>query len=218
MPRFRPPSPALCVALLGLFVALGGTTWAAVALPARSVGTVQLKHAAVTGDKVKDHSLTGDDIRLATLGTVPAAGHATSADYATRAASADLATRATSADSAGAAYSTHFENGVGVPLVPAVMATLHVPAGSYVLTAKGQVDTVNTTSIVECDLVAGADKDVSFVQGSASHASQILVNSLVHAAPSAETVSLTCTGFMSSGSLSEVRLTAVRVGSVTSQP
>jgi hypothetical protein len=218
MPRFRAPSPAMCVALVGLFVALGGTTWAAVSLPAHSVGTAQLKHAAVTGDKVKDHSLTGDDIKLTTLGTVPAAGHATSADFATHATSADTATHATAADAAGSAYSTHFETGVTVPLVPTVMATLHVPAGSYALTAKGQVDTQSTTSIVECDLVAGTDKDVSIVQGSASHASQILVNSLVHVAPSAETVNLTCTGFLSSGTLSQVRLTAVQVGSVSSQP
>lgn len=218
MPRFRAPSPAMCVALLGLSVALGGTTWAAVSLPAHSVGTAQLKHAAVTGDKVKDHSLTGDDIRLATFGTVPAAGHATSADYATRAASADAATHATSADSAGAAYSTHFETGIAVPTVATVAASLHVPAGSYAITAKGQVDTQSTTGIVECDLLAGTDKDVGIVQGSAAHASQILVNSLVHVAPAAETVNLTCTGFLSSGTLSQVRLTAVQVGSVSTQP
>ncbi len=105
-----------------------------------------------------------------------------------------------------------------MPLVPTAMATLHLPAGSYALSAKGQVDTQNTSAIVECDLMAGTDKDVSIVQGSAAHASQILVNSLVHVAPSAETATLTCTGFLSSGTLSQVRLTAVGVAGVSSQP
>lgn len=45
-----------------------------------SVGTKQIKKNAVTGAKVKDQSLTGKDINLAKLGTVPSATHAASAD------------------------------------------------------------------------------------------------------------------------------------------
>lgn len=55
--RFR-PSPALVVASLALAVALGGTGYAAVVLPANSVGTAQLKNGAVVGSKVKAHSLS----------------------------------------------------------------------------------------------------------------------------------------------------------------
>src|SRR5689334_7142756 len=40
------------VALLALFVALGGTSYAAIKLPAASVGTKQLKNSAVTLPKV----------------------------------------------------------------------------------------------------------------------------------------------------------------------
>src|SRR4051794_5445663 len=40
------------VALLALFVALGGTSYAALALPAHSVGSQQLKNRAVTPSKV----------------------------------------------------------------------------------------------------------------------------------------------------------------------
>ena len=51
---------------------------------ARTVsGTKQLKKNAVTGSKVKDHSLTGRDIDASTLGTVPRAAdadHATTVD------------------------------------------------------------------------------------------------------------------------------------------
>lgn len=45
------------VAYVALFVALGGTSYAAVALPAGSVGTRQLRNGAVTNAKIASHSL-----------------------------------------------------------------------------------------------------------------------------------------------------------------
>jgi len=93
------------IALLALFIALGGTTYAATALPANSVGAKQLKKNAVTsvkiknsaianakiganavtGAKVKNDSLTGADILESSLGKVPSA---TNADHATAAGTA----------------------------------------------------------------------------------------------------------------------------------
>jgi hypothetical protein len=55
------PSPSMMVALAALFIALGGTGYAAVKLPKNSVGTTQIKRDAVTGDKVKDGSLFAND-------------------------------------------------------------------------------------------------------------------------------------------------------------
>jgi hypothetical protein len=49
------------VASLALFVALGGISYAAIALPKNSVGPKQLKANAVTGVKVKDGSLSKAD-------------------------------------------------------------------------------------------------------------------------------------------------------------
>ena len=46
------PSPAMVVALIALFVALGGASYAAVTLPRNSVGAAQLKKGAVTPPKV----------------------------------------------------------------------------------------------------------------------------------------------------------------------
>jgi hypothetical protein len=55
----RRPSPALVVAGLALAVALGGTSYAAVvAVPRNSVGTAQLKSAAVTTPKLRNHAVT----------------------------------------------------------------------------------------------------------------------------------------------------------------
>jgi hypothetical protein len=82
------------IALLALFLALSGTTYAAsTALAPNSVGTTQLKRNAVTavkirksavtnpriarnavtGAKVKDNSLTGADVLESKLGKVPSA-------------------------------------------------------------------------------------------------------------------------------------------------
>ena len=92
------------IALLALFVALGGTTYAATALPKNSVGTKQLKKNAVTAVKIKTarvtntkigerghrrqgqgRSLTGADILESSLGKVPSAAAADSATNATHA-------------------------------------------------------------------------------------------------------------------------------------
>lgn len=97
--RLRAPSPALVISLLALFVALGGTTYAATSLPKNSVGTRQLKRNAVTSPKIKKGAVTAAKINTRGL-TVPNALHATSADSATHAASADSATSATDATNA----------------------------------------------------------------------------------------------------------------------
>jgi hypothetical protein len=75
--KLRLPSPALPVALLALFVALGGTGYAALTLPKNSVGSNQIRKGAVkspkiasnavTGAKVKRGSLTGSDFKAGTL-------------------------------------------------------------------------------------------------------------------------------------------------------
>ncbi len=49
------------VGYLALFAALGGTSYAAAQLPSGSVGTPQLRNAAVTAAKVKPHSLLASD-------------------------------------------------------------------------------------------------------------------------------------------------------------
>jgi hypothetical protein len=61
------PSPALVIACLALFVALGGTGYAAMKLPANSVGSAQIRKNAVTGAKVKDGSLLAQDFRAGQL-------------------------------------------------------------------------------------------------------------------------------------------------------
>jgi hypothetical protein len=68
MSRFgRRPSPALIVACLALLVALGGTSYAAIALAPNSVGTKHLKNNAVVASKVKNRSLLRVDFKRGQL-------------------------------------------------------------------------------------------------------------------------------------------------------
>jgi len=93
----RAPSPAFVISLIALFVALGGTSYAAItSLPRNSVGTKQLRKNAVTGAKIKNGAVTAAKVNTVGL-TVPNALHATSASSAASATTATNATHATSA-------------------------------------------------------------------------------------------------------------------------
>jgi hypothetical protein len=112
--RLRTPSPAFAVSAAALILALGGTSYAALTLPKNSVGTKQLKTGAVTGKKlhkgavnsasIANGAVTGSKLNLAGV-TVPAAGHASTADSATNAGHATAADSATNAGHANAADS-----------------------------------------------------------------------------------------------------------------
>jgi hypothetical protein len=96
----RKPSAAMTVAIVALFVALGGTSVATVLITGANIknGTVaslDLKNNDVRGIDVKNGSLTGADILESKLSTVPSATHAALAD------------RASSADAAGTAQSVN---------------------------------------------------------------------------------------------------------------
>jgi hypothetical protein len=130
MPR-RLPSPALVVAGIALVVALGGTTYAATALPKNSVGakqlksgsvgTVKLAKGSVTSRQIKDHTIVAADLAKNALPASAVAGKVASAAHADR---ADTAGHADTADSiAGAAFTTvDYRVGAGSPGAPIVSA------------------------------------------------------------------------------------------------
>lgn len=61
--RIRRLSPAMIVACIALAVALGGVGYAAIKLPANSVGALQLKANAVNSSKVLNGSLLNADFK-----------------------------------------------------------------------------------------------------------------------------------------------------------
>jgi hypothetical protein len=87
------PSPAMIVALVALFAALGGSAYAAKKIgskeiKANAITTGKIKKNAITTSKIKKEAVTGAKIKEASLGAVPNATHATSADSATNATNA----------------------------------------------------------------------------------------------------------------------------------
>jgi hypothetical protein len=91
----RFPSPAMGVALLALFVALGGASYAAVRINGKNI-----KNRSISGAKLRNNTLTGKQIRESKLGKVPLAAKADLATLATNATNATNASHAASADSA----------------------------------------------------------------------------------------------------------------------
>ena len=59
------PTPALVISIVALFVAMGGTGYAASQIPRASVGAAQLKKNAVSSPKVKNGSLALNDFKVA---------------------------------------------------------------------------------------------------------------------------------------------------------
>jgi hypothetical protein len=57
------PSPAMTVACLALFVALGGTGYAASQLPPKSVGRDQLQNGSVGNLQIRDGAITPSKLR-----------------------------------------------------------------------------------------------------------------------------------------------------------
>jgi hypothetical protein len=113
------PSPSLVISILALFIALGGSAYAATKIGTKNIKnnaitSAKIKNNAVTTAKIKNGAVTGAKINAATLGTVPNATHATTADSAAKATDA---THAGSADTAGTAtnatnFSRYFTSGL----------------------------------------------------------------------------------------------------------
>lgn len=108
---------------VAVFIALGGSAYAATQLKKNSVGTKQLKKNAVVGAKVKDGSLSAVDIG----GAVNSADHASTAD---RASAAESAARATSAEtSTNASHAANSDKLGGSPPSAFIQAG---QAGSFI--------------------------------------------------------------------------------------
>jgi hypothetical protein len=87
--KVRMPSPAMVVALLALFVAMGGSVYAA-----SQINGTTIKKNSLPGNRIKKDSVTGKQVKESTLGTVPNATNATNATTATNATNATTAATA----------------------------------------------------------------------------------------------------------------------------
>lgn len=153
------PSPALVVALIALFVALGGTSYAAFKIPRNSVGTAQLKAGSVSNGKIRNGAVSAAKINPTGL-TVPkavdakhadsatsasTAEHATSADKASDASHATTARSATTADHAATADSATNASAVGGLTPSELQMRVGGACGTY-----GALQTIDSQGSVTC--------------------------------------------------------------------
>jgi hypothetical protein len=147
----------MAVAFVALLVALGGSSYAALKLPAKSVGSKQLKPKSVTRAHIKDNavggaavandSLTGSDVLESSLGQVPSAAgadHATGADHAG------------GADHAAALDAVNFRTTTAaVPAAPSdteistAVASAFCDAGQHLTGGGVKLDSTTGTAIID---------------------------------------------------------------------
>jgi hypothetical protein len=194
-------SPATVIAMIALAVALGGTSYAAVVLPAGSVGTKQLKKNAVTSVKVKNGSLLKKDFKA---GQIPAGAKGAKGD--------------TGATGPSDAFSGYKNGPVAVPATLTTIATLNLPsAGKYVIFAKLWLfDNVNTTVLTDCQLSAEGDTDHARASlegnsGTVVSGASVALN-VVHEFTAAGVAELKCNAYGVDVSANQIKITAIKVG------
>jgi hypothetical protein len=97
----RMPSPSIVISIVALLVAASGTAVAASTLSGDSL----IAKRSLSGNRLRNHTITGTQVNLGKLGKVPSAknaDHATTAVLATTAGSATTATNAANAGNANA--------------------------------------------------------------------------------------------------------------------
>jgi hypothetical protein len=163
-------APAIVIAGLALFVAIGG----GYAIGAGFIGTGDLKNQAVTNKKIKKKTIKANRVKPNTL---------TGAQI-----------NEASLSGAGTAQAVRQDTAAQVPAATTgavTVLTLQVPAGSYVLNSKAVLAKGGSQDQVQCFLGAGGDQDRSLEAVDATNNTTIS-NLLVHTFTSSGTVTLGC--------------------------
>jgi hypothetical protein len=198
----------MVVASVALLIALTGTSIAAVqaTLPRNSVGTAQLKNNAVTAVKIASNAVTSAKIASnAVTGAKVKDGSLVAADMG-------------AGQLAGDAYGRFLNGPIVVPTASTTLGSLTIPqTGNYLIWAKAYV-TAPLTSDVTCILQAGTDTDqtvTSLRPGAPSGAVPLMV---AHNFTAAGTVDLKCDGSAVGAQANFIKITAIRLASLTNNP
>jgi hypothetical protein len=188
----------MVVAVLALFVALGGSSYAAMRI---QIGSAQIIDNSVQSRDIRNNDVRSVDIRDGSLHANDFAPGLLPSAYSTFKDSVTLRTGANQ-------------------LV--TVAQLNVPAGKYAIFAKLFMGPPfsGLNEAVRCELIAGVDFDRTQVNHDAEIAFAALSLEVVHEFPTAGSVSLNCGQLFTPGatSLGFVKITAVGVASLTNTP
>jgi hypothetical protein len=209
----------MLVAVAALFAALGGTSYAALMVTGANVVNGSLTGAdmakkSIGGNRLKKDTVGGSRVLESSLGTVPTAEHAASADAAHNAVKAADADKLDGLDSAVFMQSKtrlHEANFGSVPNFGdgAILGTLDaIPAGSYLVSAKFGYDNDGPQQIENCTLhVPGADDTLGIFPE--QQETVVLEETVVSASDFSATV--TCTGDGDDDMIGNLSIIAVRV-------
>ena len=147
--RISRPTPALIVAIVALFMALGGTSYAALKITGKNVA-----NRSLGGNEMKKNTLDGDEINEAALGTVPKAADA---DTVGGQPASSFMVKQPRVFEAAIPANQNFANN-------AVVGTLaDLAPGAYVVTAKLTYENDSATTTSTCTLhVPGGNDTTTF--------------------------------------------------------
>jgi hypothetical protein len=138
----RMPSPAMIVALIALFIALGGSAYALV------ITGGDVKNGSLTGKDLRKNTLTGTQIRESKVGKVP------------KAKMADRVGNKTAAGVTTRAFFAAQKAPKGFTGADTLIGKITLPAGAFIISAKVTVtNTATGTLRASCFLRAGTSED-----------------------------------------------------------
>lgn len=200
------PCRADVIATAALFVALGGTGYAAAA---NSIGTRQLKDGAVTGAKVKNGTIGWADLTKSARNRMTGKPGPPGPD-------------GPPGQSGSSAAVGRFNNGpLWTTNDDAPLLSLDLPAGNYVILAKATV--FQTDDHIECRAVAGVDFDrAKLGNGDNSDAGthELETLTVLHSSTTPFTASLRCQDQNPNEryELTDLKITALKVAALSNTP
>jgi hypothetical protein len=193
--RVPRPSIAIVVAFVALFVALGGTGYAALKITGKNIvnGTVtgvDVDNESLGGKELKPDTLGGAQINESALGTVPSAqvaAKATDADTVGGIPAAQLMTVKQRAYEATIYQQSNFASG-------AILRSLtDLPPGTYVVSARLSYSNVGAAAEKSCTLEVPGTDDTAIFDVEAGHAETVSLQE-VTTSDSVFAASVHCTG------------------------
>jgi hypothetical protein len=221
----RRPSPAIVISLLALFVALGGTSYAALTITGKQVKDSSLtgkdiKNSTITSSDVKDGSLLSKDFKAGQIPAGPAGPQGAQGPQGTQGPKGDKGEKGDKGDTGPSDAFAAYRDLISPPPLPAssstTVITLSVPAGKYVAYSKVGFDDLSGPHTVTCRLVADGDTDTQYETVTGTIGGWGCSNIVTHEFAAAGTIKL----IIDTPSGSQVRagngkIAAIRVGTLT---
>jgi hypothetical protein len=201
------------VASIALFVALGGASYAAFALPKNSVGAKQLKSGAVTPVKLSDSAINALNGPRGPQGEKGDRGSQGEKGEPGPAGPTGPAGPQGDPGPALPAFGVFHDPAMSLstnPAQPTRVANLTLPSGSWAVYAKTNI--AGSGGIVTCKLTAGADTDSAESQPQSNLSMELLHT----VSDTVETITLDCYTFGGSANALQTKVIAVKVGRIGS--